>query len=73
MTLAKHLEKKIDRAYTRMRLPPMDITQRYFTKGFLYDNLLSISYVFRERRIFVGHYWRSKDEISGILGKPKDG
>ena len=69
-TLTKHLEKKIDRNYTRMLRAILNKSWRQnSTKQQLYGHLPPITKTVQVRRTrHAGHCWRSKDElISDIL------
>ena len=76
-TLTKQLEKKIDGNYTRMLRAILNISwKEHPSKKRLYGTFPPISQVIREQRLrFVGHCWRSKDEIvqSVLLWRPNHG
>ena len=76
-TLTKQLEKKIDGNYTRMLRAILNISwKEHPSKERLYGTFPPISQVIREQRLrFVGHCWRSKDEIvqSVLLWRPNHG
>ena len=76
-TLTKKMESKLDGTYTRMLRAALNIPwQIHPTKKQLYGHLPPITVSIRERRLrFVGHCWRSKEEVVSkvLLWKPKHG
>ena len=76
-TLTKQLESKLNGNYTRMLRAVLNKSWRdHITNKELYGNLLPIVDVIRERRLrFIGHCWRSKEELISqtILWKPSHG
>ena len=76
-TLTKTLEKRLDGAYTRLLRAALNISWReHKTNIELYGKLKPITSTLRERRLrFIGHSWRSKDEVVHklLLWDPKHG
>ncbi|CAM1310307.1 Uncharacterised protein r2_g2061 [Pycnogonum litorale] len=75
--LTTQMEKKIDGAYTRMLRSALNRSWKdHPTNKELYGNIPPISKSIKQQRMrFVGHCWRSKEELIGdvLLWKPSYG
>ena len=76
-TLTTHLEKKIDGAYTGMLCTAINRSWKdHLTNVELYGHIPPISKSLQQQRMrFVGHCWRSREELAGdiLLWKPTHG
>ena len=68
-TLTKRLEKKLDGNYTRTLRAILNKSWRQHpTRHKLYGHLPLITKTIQVRRTrYAGHYWRSRDEITGDM------
>ena len=64
-TLTKRMEKKLDGNYTRILRAILNKSwNQYLSKQKIYGHLPPISKTIKIRRTrYVGHYWRSSDEL----------
>ena len=64
-TLTKVLEKRLDGAYTKLLRASLDINwKQHKTNAELYGDIPPISETLRGHRLkFIGHCWRSKNEV----------
>ena len=76
-TLTKHLEKKLNGAYTKMlRIVKSVKWYQHMTNVELYEDLPKITDVIKHQRTrFSGHCWRSKGEVISqlLLWEPDHG
>ena len=76
-TLTQSLDKRLDRAYTKMLRVVKNVTwQKRIANEVLYAGLPRISTTIRKRRLtFSDHCWRSENEVVSdlVLWEPKHG
>ena len=76
-TLTDKMSDRLDGTYTKMLRAVLGVSwKEHKTNKKLYGKLMNVTDALRVRRLkFIGHYWRSKDELINkvLKWKPKHG